>query len=109
MPIQVVHGLFLKLKSRIFPGVWFARRNVEGTVYINGTELPADAGDAWVGIMGFGDLRKASPVELTYRKGDQLYRAFIDFEPGAFYVIWGDRLLVEERAARKAIPLTPAE
>jgi hypothetical protein len=53
MPIQVVHGLFLKLKSRIFPGVWFARRNVEGTVYINGTELPADAGDAWVGIMGF--------------------------------------------------------
>ena len=109
MPIQMVHGLFLKLKSRIFPGVWFARRNVEGTVYINGTELPADAGDAWVGIIGFGDLRKASPVELTYRKGDQLYRAFIDFEPGAFYVIWGDRLLVEERAARKAIPLTPAE
>ena len=35
MPIQVVRGLFLKLKSRIFLGVWFARRNVEGTVYIN--------------------------------------------------------------------------
>jgi len=34
MPIQVVRGLFLKLKSRIFPGVWFARRNVEGTVYL---------------------------------------------------------------------------
>jgi hypothetical protein len=76
MPIQVLRGPSLKLKSRIFPGVWFARRNVEGTVYINGTELPADAGDAWVGIMGFGDLRKASPVELTYRKGDQFYRAF---------------------------------
>jgi hypothetical protein len=109
MPIQVVRGLFLKLKSRIFPGVWFARRNVEGTVYINGTELPVDAGDAWIGIMGFGDLRKASPVELTYRKGDQLYRAFIDLEPGAFYVIWGDRLLVEERTSRKVILLTLAE
>ncbi len=76
---------------------------------IDGAELPADAGDAWVGIMGFGDLRKASPVELTYRKGDQLYRAFIDLEPGAFYVICGDRLLVEERTSRKVILLTLAE
>jgi hypothetical protein len=109
MPIQVLRGLSLKLKSRIFPGVWFARRNVEDTVCIDGAALPADAGDAWVGIMGFGDLRKASPVELTYRKGDQLYRSFIDLEPRAFYLIWGDRLLGEERTSRKVIPLTLAE
>jgi hypothetical protein len=109
MPIQALRGLFLKLKSRIFPGVWFARRNVEGTVCIDGTELPADAGDAWIGIMRFGDLRKCPPIELTYQKGEQVYRASIDLEPGAFYVFWGDRLLVEETTSRKTIPLMPAE
>jgi hypothetical protein len=109
MLTQVLRGLFLKLKSRIFPGVWFAWRNVEGTVYIDGAEIPADAGNTWVGIMGIGDFRKCSPLELTYQKGDQLYRASLDLEPGEFYVFWGDRLLVEETTSRKTVSLMPTE
>jgi len=95
------------LKSRIFPGAWFAWRNIQGTLRIDGSEIPADAGNTWVGLMGFGNLRKCPPVELTYQVGEQSYRAFVELKPGAFYVVWGDRLVVEETASGETIPLVP--
>jgi hypothetical protein len=77
-------------------------------VSLAGSEIPTDAGDTWVGLMGFGNLGKCSPLELTYQKEGQLYCAYLELKPGAFYILWGDRLLIEEISSRETIPLAPA-
>jgi hypothetical protein len=100
--------VFSRLKGWIFPGVWFAWRNREGSISLAGSEIPTDAGDTWVGLMGFGNLCKCSPLELTYQKEGQLYSAYLELKPGTFYILWGDRLLIEEIFSGETIPLTPA-